>query len=511
MKEWLKNSVFYEVYPQSFYDTNADGIGDIPGVIEKLDYIKEMGFTAIWMNPCFESPFHDAGYDVSDYYKVAARYGTNDDIKRLCSEAHKRGIRVLLDFVPGHTSIEHPWFKESKKAEKNKYSDKYIWTDCMWKDIKNVLDVAGTIRGISERDGSCAVNFFSFQPCLNYGFAKVTESWQCAVNSPEAMENRKMLVDIMCFWLKMGCDGFRIDLAHTLVKEDIDKTETIKLWREVLSEVNRKYPEAAFVSEWGEPDKAISGGFDMDFLLPYGDSHYLDLFRTDDCYFSHSGEGDLTEFFKAYQKTLEKTSGNGFICIPSGNHDIKRISYKLDEAELKLAYLFLMTMPGVPYIYNGDEIGMRYIDGLVSVEGGYDRTGSRTPMQWDSSKNAGFSNAPSEKLYIVQDSSADRPTVKAQMNDESSVLNELKRLIHFRRANEELQESASFELICDGYPLAYIRGGKYLILINPSDTKKSINFDRAPVNTGYQIGNKIEYNEHNYKVPPCSASVIEIG
>jgi len=125
---WIKDAIFYEIYPQSFYDTNGDGIGDFNGIIEKLDYVKGLGCNAIWLNPCFDSPFKDAGYDVRDYKKVAPRYGANSDLCRLFGEAHRRGIRVILDLVPGHTSEEHPWFLASKRAEPNEYSDRYIWS-----------------------------------------------------------------------------------------------------------------------------------------------------------------------------------------------------------------------------------------------------------------------------------------------------------------------------------------------------------------------------------------------
>lgn len=125
---WLNNAIFYEIYPQSFCDSNGDGIGDIPGIISKLDYVKSLGCNALWINPCFDSPFKDAGYDVRDYKKVAPRYGTNEDLQQLFQVAHEKGIHVLLDLVPGHTSEEHPWFLESAKAEKNEYSDRYIWT-----------------------------------------------------------------------------------------------------------------------------------------------------------------------------------------------------------------------------------------------------------------------------------------------------------------------------------------------------------------------------------------------
>ena len=148
--EWLDNTVFYEIYPQSFRDTNADGIGDINGIIEKLDYIQDLGCNAIWINPCFQSPFGDAGYDVEDYYTVAPRYGTNEDLIRLFEEAHRKDMHVLLDLVPGHTAVTHEWFKQSMKAERNEYTDRYVWTDCIWLEPTGM----GSIRGISDRDGS---------------------------------------------------------------------------------------------------------------------------------------------------------------------------------------------------------------------------------------------------------------------------------------------------------------------------------------------------------------------
>ena len=132
MSSWLDDAVFYEIYPQSFLDTNSDGIGDLPGIIARLDYVRELGCNALWLNPCFVSPFGDAGYDVADYCQVAPRYGTNDDLVRLFDEAHARGMHVLLDLVPGHTSIEHPWFRESAKAAPNELSGRYVWTDSVW-------------------------------------------------------------------------------------------------------------------------------------------------------------------------------------------------------------------------------------------------------------------------------------------------------------------------------------------------------------------------------------------
>ena len=218
-------------------------------------------------------------------------------------------MHIILDLVPGHTSVECKWFKESMKPEKNEYSDRYIWTDNIWADCAGYPNISGSIRGISARNGSCAVNFFSTQPALNYGFAKVTESWQFSVDSKEAMKTREELYKIIHFWLQMGCDGFRVDMAGSLVKADEEKRETIKLWQDILGRINREFPDAAFVSEWGEPDKSLEGGFDMDFLLHFGPSHYPELFRGETPYFSHKGEGDLSEFFEYYISRLKMLYG----------------------------------------------------------------------------------------------------------------------------------------------------------------------------------------------------------
>ena len=157
--DWLETALIYNLYPQSFFDTNGDGIGDLNGVIAKLDYIRDLGFDVIWLNPIYESPFGDAGYDVSDYCKVAPRYGTNDDARRLFAEARKRGIRILLDFVAGHTSIEHDWFKQSARQEPNRHSNWYIWSKTTFGPAAD-----GAIGGITERDGRYLPNFFHFQP-----------------------------------------------------------------------------------------------------------------------------------------------------------------------------------------------------------------------------------------------------------------------------------------------------------------------------------------------------------
>lgn len=287
MVEWLKGAVFYEVYPQSFYDSNADGIGDIPGIIEKLDYIEWLGCNAIWLNPCFVSPFFDAGYDIADYYMVAPRYGTNEDLKTLFKKVHEKGMHILLDLVPGHTAITHPWFKQSMKAERNEYTDRYIWTDSTAKKPDNITGIMGHLRGISQRNGTAGVNCFSSQPALNYGFSQIDDpSWQQPVDAPGPMATREEIKNIMKFWLSMGCDGFRVDMAGSLVKnEDDNKEETIKIWQDIRSYLDRNFPNAVLVSEWGKPESSLKAGFHMDFFLHVGDTGYQDLFRVDQPFF----------------------------------------------------------------------------------------------------------------------------------------------------------------------------------------------------------------------------------
>ncbi len=515
MKKWLKNAVFYEIYPQTFRDSNADGIGDFNGICEKLDYIKDMGFTAIWMNPCFKSPFTDAGYDVEDYYTAAPRYGTNEDLKHLFDEVHKRDMHMILDLVPGHTATTCEWFQKSMQPEKNEYSDRYIWTDIIWTDCAGFAGISGSLRGISARDGSCAVNFFSSQPALNYGFAEITAPWQCAPNSEAALATRAEIINIIKFWLGLGCDGFRVDMAGAMVKSDEGQLETIKLWQDIFSEVKKSFPDAAFVSEWGQPDRALAAGYDMDFLLHFGPSHYNDLFRRKDPYFSPKGGCNLKEFFDYYMMCYEKTEGNGLICLPSGNHDMTRMSFDLDDTQQRLGFAFILSMPGVPFIYYGDEIGMRYLTGLTSVEGGYNRTGARTPMQWDDSTNCGFSSAAPDKLYTPVDPSADKPTVKAQLADESSLLNEVKRLIEVRKTTPALQESAHFELLTadGGYPLVYLRGTKedgVLVAINPLDKACTIRTEYTPTSMLYSIGDAATASGGVLTLPPCSASYLKL-
>ncbi len=517
MVEWLENACFYEIYPQSFMDTNGDGIGDIPGIIQKLDYIKDLGCNAIWINPCFVSPFRDAGYDVEDYYKVAPRYGTNEDLRQLFVQAHEKGIRILLDLVPGHTALTHPWFLESMKPEKNIYSDRYIWTDSIEKNMADVSGIRSTLHGISQRNGACGVNCFSTQPALNYGFAKITASWQCAVDSQAALATRAELKNVMRFWLGMGCDGFRVDMAGSLVKNDEDRAETIKLWQDIRAFLEEEFPEAVLVAEWGSPDKSLKAGFHMDFFLHFGDTGYMDLFRCEHPFFHAEGKGDISVFVNTYKRNAEITEGKGLMCMPTGNHDMPRISYQLDEMQLRLAYSFIYSLPGAPFLYYGDEIGMRYLPEMISVEGAYNRTGSRTPMQWNRTTNAGFSSAAQDMMYLALDPDKNRPDVEHQKKDTNSLYHFVKKLIHLRNENSALKNTGSIEFLYaedHKYPFVYKRFSteeEILVVINPSGAEqecKAYAKDWSDLILSYN--GEVRINGDKMLVPACSVNFIKI-
>lgn len=478
--EWLKDACFYEIYPQSFKDTNGDGIGDFNGIIEKLDYIKDLGCNGIWMNPCFDSPFKDAGYDVRDYKKAAARYGTNDDLKRLFEEAHKRGIKILLDLVPGHTSDEHEWFKDSKKAEPGVYKDRFIWTDFWYGDPQHLKGIAG----MAERNGIYIVNFFASQPALNYGFLNKTEKWQSSVDSPEAIATADAMCDVMKFWLSMGADGFRVDMADSLVKfDDEKKSATCAVWKRIIGEVKKEFPEARLVSEWNHPEQSLPAGFDMDFMLNWTGNGYDLLLRDTGSekpspIFKKDSERSINDFLDDYLHQYEDAKGYGRYCLITGNHDTDRVSFYLDDTERKLAFAFLLTMPGAPFIYYGDEIGMRYMKELPSKEGGYTRTGSRSPMQWDDSANFGFSTASADKLYLPVDDRAGAPNAKAAMADKNSLYHVVKDVIAIRKAEEDLLDNDNLDFVLrdkNRREFAFKRGN-LVIVVNPAGKECEISY-----------------------------------
>jgi maltose alpha-D-glucosyltransferase / alpha-amylase len=411
---------------------------------------------------------------VADYSRIAPRYGKNRDIYRLFREAHRRRIRVCLDLVAGHTSIDHPWFKASCRPRRNKYSDRYIWTSSALTDTDVPLSF---IRGYAQRNGSFAANCFYFQPALNYGFARplADQPWQQSVDAPGPRNTRQELIKIMDFWLSHGVDGFRVDMASSLVKIDPGHRETIKLWQDIGQSIRAHYPDMALISEWCNPAESIAAGFNVDFMMHFGVPGYAELMLNEKCFFRRHGGGNIQGFLASYLEQAAKIQDRGLISIPSSNHDFKRPGADgRTAADLKIIFTFLLTWPGVPIIYYGDEIGMRYIPRLVSKEGGYLRTGSRTPMQWGDGPNAGFSSADHNQLYLPLDPRPNRPTVKKQAQDPRSLLNHVRKLIDLRKSSPALQAAGSLIPLPIGnsyHCFAYLRQSgneRFLIALNPS-------------------------------------------
>ena len=499
--EWLHQAVFYQIYPQTFYDSNGDGIGDLEGIIQKLDYVKSLGVDGIWINPFFESPFHDGGYDISDYCRVAPRYGSNEDAKRLFKEAHLLGLKILFDFVPSYTSIEHSWFQQSAGQEKNKYSNWYIWTDNIWiNPPQKYFDLF--IKGYSRRNGQFMRNFYWCQPALNYGFVSPQEEWQLPIDHSDVLVMREEMKNVMRFWMDMGADGFRADMAGALVKNahvtpddpSFNKRDegTKQFWQEIRQIFDTDYPDAFMVSEWSYPVSALEGGFHADFyhwfsgyndLLQKESWRILNGYSEGNGFFDREGKGNIKNFLDQYLDQYRKTKDKGYICLPLGNHDLSRLNIKRSMHELEMIFAFSFTMPGIPFIYYGNEIGMRQLYDLPHVEGAYKpRAGARTPMQWSSDKNLGFSTVESDRLYLPMDSAPDAPTVESQTNDPQSLLNRVRSLIKLRKTEPALAAYAEFVPVIareNSYPFVFIRAAgkdRILAIFNPANRNETAEF-----------------------------------
>ena len=472
--DWMHKASFYQIYPQSFKDTNGDGIGDLKGVISQLDYVKSLGVDAIWINPFYVSPFRDAGYDVADYYHVDPRYGTDQDAKDLFRIAKQKGLRVIVDFVPGHTSIDHPWFKASCSQTPNKYSNWFIWTNGTWFDDENGKYKINFIQGYADRDGNFMTNFFWHQPALNYGYGRPDpkQPWQLSTTHPDVVALRAEMKNIMRYWLEMGCDGFRVDMAGSLVKNDPEGS--IKyFWQDIRKMLDTEYPYAFMVSEWSAPVAAINAGFHADFML--WEPEFQDLFMRENSYFRSSGQGSISHFISSYLEKSKGINGKGYISLTVGNHDLERLNNKgRNRADLEIIQVFNFTMPNVPFIYYGDEIAMRQLPVITGKEGCYGtRAGARTPMQWDATINLGFSTAPADKLYLPVDTVKNAPNVLSQEKDPSSFLNFTRKLVALHKSEPALTNYAEFVPVYvqkNKYPFIYMRvfgDEKLLVILNP--------------------------------------------
>ena len=600
--QWLENAVIYQVYPSSFKDSDGNGIGDIPGVLSKLDYIESLGVNVVWFNPLFESGWIDGGYDILDYYKVDSRFGTNTDLVTLISECHRRGIKVLLDLVPGHTSMDHPWFKQSMQADANQqYSDYYIWSNELpdekaEKDLQKMLasenpfqDTRGKWMLASEVPGAERAkyymkNFYACQPSLNFGFANPDPNhpWEQGVNDPGPLAVKQELKDILAFWFSKGVDGFRVDMANSIIKNDKDKSAIIAFWREIRGWMDENYPDRMLMAEWNNPRYCLAAGFNVDmYLNSTGSSNrrmYFDKKHQADggVYFSLNGgkeslkdlygnpwpedkidrsmdaEAMLLKYYDSYSESIDWTKDWGYFATITGNHDHLRLNTGARNSadQLKVMMAWVLTQQ-LPILYYGDEIGMRSLADLPNVEGanhnGKERAGARTPMQWDSSQNAGFSTCAEEDLYLPicpewtpatswplyrqwKAGGAKNPTskgmitVESQDADPSSLLNWTRSLIALRKSTPAFWGSSSWEpVVTKGqpYPMVYKRSdGKetYLIALNPTSSARKVVIpacaDRKVLSTVLSSG-KVSYKAGSkgdvISMGPVSALIVKVA
>ena len=477
---WYKNAIFYEVHIRSFCDSNGDGKGDLPGLITKLDYLKELGVDCIWLLPMFPSPLNDDGYDIADYHNIHPDYGTVEDFERLVSEAHARGMRVITDLVLNHTSDQHPWFVESRKSKDNPYRDYYVWsdTDQKYTDTRIIfLDTEPSNWTLDEPTGEYFWHrFYASQPDLNYDNPVVADA----------------MIDVLRFWMDKGIDGFRADAVPYLFEREGTNCENLPETHDYLKRVRRvldeHYPGTILLGEanqWPWDLRPYFGGDEADPSVPGNEFHMAFHFPVMPRIYKALALGDATDVIDIMDKT-PAIPDNCQWCVFLRNHDEltlemvteedRQLMWKLyaphprmplnlgirrrlaplldnDRRKIEVANSILFTLPGAPIIYYGDEIGMG--DNIFL----FDRNGVRTPMQWNAEAGAGFSSGePWAPLIDDDEYGYQKINVAAQQNDPDSMFSTIKHFVATRKATPVLGEGA-----CDFLPLtnkavlAYLR------------------------------------------------------
>ncbi len=476
---WWKSAVLYQIYPRSFADSDGDGVGDLRGILARLPHLTELGADALWLSPIFTSPMADFGYDVSDYTGIDPLFGTMADFDDLLAAAHARGLKVILDFVPNHTSDQHAWFRESRSSRQNAKRDWYIWRDPApgggppnnW-----LSEFGGSAWALDEATGQYYYHaFLKAQPDLNWRNPQVVAAMH----------------DVMRFWLKRGVDGFRIDAIWHLIEDDQfrdnpanpgfrpgdpphhrfiplysgDRPEVhdaLRAMRKVLDE----FPDRLMIGEIYLPFEKLMTYYGADL----GETNFpfnFGLLETP----WHAR--DIAALIERYEGLLPPGAWPNWVL---GNHDRPRVASRVGEAQARVAAMLLLTLRGTPTLYYGDEIGLpqatippelvqdpfeKNVPGL-----GLGRDGCRTPMQWDASRNAGFSQA-APWLPITQD--AGQRNVAIERADPGSLYNLYRRLIALRRAHPALATGSYRPVMTEGQVLAYIRehgDERFLVALN---------------------------------------------
>jgi len=490
--QWWRHAVFYEIYPRSFADSNNDGIGDLNGITAKLDYLKDLGVDAIWITPCFPSPQVDFGYDVSDYENIDPMYGTLADFDRLASEAKKRNIRIILDFVINHTSDQHAWFKESRSSRDNPKRDWYIWRDGKGENQppNNWLSTfGGPAWKFDPTTGQWYYHYFyPEQPDLNW-------------RNPQV---EKAMFDVTSWWYQRGVAGFRLDAVDTLFEDpelhdnpvlpgknkygdpntaNVNNTKLPELHGVLqrLRQVANQYDAVLIGETWTK---------DIDELKHYYGEHSNELQMPMDFLFARVDKLSPAEF----RKQIAGVNAVGWPVYVLSNHDIVRAYARYgdgvhNDAIAKVMAGLYLTLRGTPLMYYGEEIGMTNNDpkrredvkdpiGKLGWPKEKGRDGERTPMQWDASQNAGFSEA---KPWLPVPSSYKTHNVATELKNSDSILNFYKRVLALRHENSALREGEYIALNeNDPNVLSYLRRYKdeaVLVVLNMSASSQKVSFD----------------------------------
>ena len=479
---WWQYGIIYQIYPRSFQDSDGDGIGDIQGIIVRLDYLKWLGVKAIWLSPVYPSPMADFGYDISDYKNIDPVYGDLTDFDELLTEVHARDMKLIMDLVPNHTSIEHPWFKESRSSGNNPKRDWYLWYDALpdGSPPNNWLSVlGGNAWEWDEKTGQYYYHaFLKEQPDLNW-------------RNPEV---RGAMYDIMNFWLNRGIDGFRIDVLWHLIKDkqlrdnpkNPDYEDYMPDYDQYLPVYSTDQPE---VMEIIQEMRTLTDHYNERLIIG---EIYLPINKLVTYYGPESNGAHLPFNFMLlslpweseriasaideYESALPENAWPNWVV---GNHDKPRIISRVGYHQARIAAMLLLSLRGTPIIYYGDEIEMTDVpipfnevqdpQGKNMPGKNLSRDPARTPMQWDNGINAGFSR---QKPWLRIDDKFHRYNVALQRNDPYSMLNFYRRLIDMRQKEPSLMTGDYRPLFSNNQMIAYFRHSEgnpaFLIVLNMS-------------------------------------------
>jgi alpha-glucosidase len=535
--KWWQTAVFYQIYPLSFADGNGDGIGDFKGMIQKLDYLSDLGVDAIWLSPHFPSPNWDYGYDISDYTDVAREYGTLEDFKTFLHEAHARNLRLILDLVLNHTSDEHRWFLESKSSRSSPKADWYIWVDAPPNNWQSCFD--GEAWTYAPERGQYYYHYFmKQQPDLNW-------------HNPEV---KKAMWDAARFWLDLGVDGFRLDAIGTIYEDPnltphnvpldlagLRRATELAQTRAEKKQLERYWYDM-FKNQVGQPGmhelmkefRGVINEYEGDRLLVAEDENIAYLGNGDDelhLVFNFPlmrTERITPKHIRRNQKErlseLDALPLRGWPCNTLGNHDSSRIHTRYGnrqhDAELaRLHAALVLTLKGTPFLYNGEEIGMTdliiadpaklrdtmatwYYDRLVGelkldpekaaqAAGSMSRDKNRTPMQWSNHPNAGFSPANVETWLPVNPNYKSGINVRDQQHNPNSLLNYYKHILQVRKNSNALIEGeyVPLDVTAKDY-FAFLRKSKQqsvLVILNFSERKLKLDFSRTRGIKGHNL------------------------